>query len=148
MRCYSLTDVKLPSSVEKTGYLSFCQCTALRSISFYNPDCVIGDEGENAITEAGRKYDNLEFQNSCTLNNTTVIDEDNHILYGVYSGIKNGFDNSTAQEFAEKYGYEFAPIQTTNKNKEMKEGRSPDRPFCRLITKLSQKIKAGLSSGM
>ena len=79
--CRSLTSVTIPESVQSIGSCAFADCTNLNEITVMNPDCVIYDFG-NTI---------------CNKNN-------------IFEGVIYGYQNSTAQAYAEKYGYKFESI--------------------------------------
>ena len=83
-----LKDIIIGESVSQASEDAFF-CSGLESITFKNPQCVIG--GENA--ERGTVCNG--------------VDED-----GVkfYNGTICGYTNSTAQEFAEKHGYSFRSL--------------------------------------
>ncbi len=81
--CSGLTSVTIPNSVTKIGGLVFYNCKGLESITIENPDCEIAGIMCGSIGYNG----NFEF---------------NGTIYG--------YPNSTAQAYAEKYGYKFEPI--------------------------------------
>lgn len=80
--CESLTSVLLPSSIKSIGLGAFGFCENLKSITIMNPDCDIYDSDD---TICG--YFNTEFD--CTI---------------------YGYENSTAQKYAEKYGRKFIKL--------------------------------------
>ncbi|MGN1086414.1 MAG: leucine-rich repeat protein, partial [Porcipelethomonas sp.] len=80
--CSSIENIVLPESVTKLGAGAFC-CENLRSISIKNPECLI------AIDLAA------------VLNGF----DDTDTPY--YSGVIYGYENSTAQTYAERFGFEF-----------------------------------------
>ena len=84
--CYDLTSITIPCSVTSIGYRAFYECSSLESIIILNPDCDIFDE---ELTISG--YDN-----------------ENRCYY--FNGIIYGYENSTAQAYAEKYGYKFESL--------------------------------------
>lgn len=81
--CTGLTSVTIPDSVTSIGSETFWGCTGLTSITILNPDCEI--------------YDNSE-----TISNGK---DENYKHY--FNGTIYGYENSTAQAYAEKYGYKF-----------------------------------------
>ena len=82
----SLESVTIPGSVERIGEMAFGVCKKLGSITILNPDCEIHDS-ENTICNLDEGKENISF-----------------------NGIIRGYEGSTAQAYAEKYGYAFEPI--------------------------------------
>ena len=80
--CSSLTEIIIPENVTEIGLWCFNNCTNLTKITFLNPDCKIGS------------------------NNKTISNAD-----GVYNGTIYGYEGSTAQKYAEKYGYTFEILE-------------------------------------
>ncbi|MCM1314700.1 MAG: leucine-rich repeat protein [Prevotella sp.] len=80
--CYGLTSVEVPESVKSISNNAF-YCPNLKSITIFNPECDIFD-GDGTISNG----------------------------YGAFKGTIYGYENSTAQAYAEKYGYNFALIGT------------------------------------
>lgn len=85
--CSSLTNMAIPESVKSIGENVFSNCDSLTVITIHNPDCEIADE---AITIMGGWGDDFYSYD--------------------YSGVIRGYGNSTAQAYAEKYGYTFEPL--------------------------------------
>lgn len=87
--CIKLEEINLPESVSKFGDYSttpsFQNCAKLERITIQNPKCQIFDSGSSIC--------------NYTLNGTPYF---NGIIYGT--------DESTAQKYAKKYGYQFALI--------------------------------------
>lgn len=87
--CINLTEINLPESISKFGNYgwdnSFQNCAKLKKITIQNPKCKINDS-RSAIC-------------NYTLNGTSY-----------YDGTIVGVEGSTAQAYAEKYGYNFAVI--------------------------------------
>lgn len=87
--CINLTTIDLPESISGFGNLgltaSFQNCAKLQRITIRNPKCII--------------YDSASSVCNYTLNGTPYF---NGTIYGA--------DNSTAQSYAEKYGYRFTLI--------------------------------------
>lgn len=87
--CINLTEVDLPESVAEFGNIgwtaSFQNCAKLKRITIRNPKCRINDSGSSIC--------------NYTLNGTPY-----------FNGTIYGEENSTAQSYAEKYGYRFAVI--------------------------------------
>ncbi len=84
--CSSLPSIIIPENVTDIGELSFFNCSDLTDITIENPDCEIYDSGNticNGLDEQGEIY---------------------------FNGTIYGYENSTAQAYAEKYGYKFEII--------------------------------------
>ena len=109
--CDNLTEVTLPASLKTLGTQAFrncknlktaivegsvcaeqtfCECTALESVTFLDPDCDICIYG------------------------TTVCNELLSVSKGVYNGVIRGYVGSTAQEYAEHWNYRFEPLDPEN----------------------------------
>ena len=87
MNCSKLEEVNLSSKISRVGIRGFCNCSSLKSITIADPDCEVEDKGE-------------------TICNT--YDEDTK--KAEFSGVIRGYKDSTAQKYAEKYGYNFEAI--------------------------------------
>lgn len=85
--CSSLTSITIPDSVTSIGHCAFWNCNNLTSITIKNPDCTI-DEGDTTISN---EYDK-------------ETKED------VFNGTIHGYENSTAQAYAEKYNRKFVAL--------------------------------------
>lgn len=83
--CSGLTSVIVPRNVTDIGR-AFRSCENLSSVTILNPDCKIYDSG-------------MVICNTYEQDGTTS-----------YSGIICGYDNSTAQAYAAKYGYTFVSL--------------------------------------
>ena len=84
--CSKLDSVEIPESITRIDYGAFCCCSALTFLTILNPECVIDDSAQTICTE-----------------------------WDTFSGTIYGYANSTAQAYAEKYGYAFAVIGNTAK---------------------------------
>lgn len=85
-KCIGLTSVTIPDSVTSIGYSAFSDCSGLTSITFMNPDC--------------------EIDGNITYKSSVISSEENTVT--IY-----GYENSTAQKYAEKYGYNFEKLSET-----------------------------------
>ncbi len=87
----NLESVTIPASVTEIGESAFSYCANLKSITIENPECEIYD-------------------NSFTISNTSEFKPLSPLPDGVFNGTIYGYPNSTAQAYAEKYGYKFETI--------------------------------------
>ena len=81
--CDSLTSVTIPSSVTSIDSCAFMECGSLDTIIIENPDCEIKGFG------------------------TICSEFDNDAQKPAFTGTIYGYDDSTAQAYAEKWGYTF-----------------------------------------
>ncbi|WP_295215064.1 leucine-rich repeat protein [Ruminococcus sp.] len=88
--CSGLTNISIPESTESIGYGAFNCCEKLSSATIYNRDCKIDDRLGCAI---------------CNGVNTEGV---------FFTGTIFGHANSTAQSYAEKYGFPFEEISETD----------------------------------
>ena len=91
----NITSVVIPSSVNQIGMLAFDGCEALTSVTIKNPKCEINPE---CYTLGGTSYGNSE--------SITIY----------------GYKNSTAQAYAEEYGYKFEVIGSEPQTETLKQG--------------------------
>ena len=97
--CNSLVSLTIPDSVTKIGSQAFSYCKSLKSV-------IVPSSVESISIYAFGWCDNLE---SLTIENPDCA------IYS-FKGLVNdsatiyGYPDSTAQAYAEKYGYKFAPI--------------------------------------
>ena len=84
--CTALTAVTIPNSVTIIEQSAFCYCKALTSVTILNPDC---EFDENDIV----------FSNSTDENGASI-----------FTGTISGYDNSTAQTYAEEKGCTFKSL--------------------------------------
>ena len=88
-----LTEITIPNSVDSIGESAFGNCENLMKITILNPDCKIEDFGS-------------------TITNGYIIDDNDYRnRQSFFNGTIYGYENSTAQEYAEKYGYNFEAIE-------------------------------------
>lgn len=88
MRCSALSSITVPENVTSIGNGSFGYCVGLKEITFLNPRCEIIDEDNSGFTVSSDYY--------------------NGGFY--FDGTIYGYENSTAQEYAEKYGCKFESL--------------------------------------
>ena len=83
--CDSLVSVELPASIARIGDSALSCCYKLETVTILNPDCEIYDYfGTIANLDAPSEY--------------------------YYNGVIRGYTGSTAQAYAEKYGYKFESL--------------------------------------
>ena len=100
--CESLTSVTLPESLEETYYWAFRNCTKLQSITF----------------PAGmQEIDEYTFERCDALTTVTILSKDCYIpSYGDIFGDPavttiRGYKGSSAETYANRYGYNFVDIE-------------------------------------
>ena len=81
--CASLNGVVVPESVKRIGKNAFTGCAALEKLTIMNPECEIAEGAVSSGIKDGKPY---------------------------FNGTICGYENSTAQKYAEKYGYKFESI--------------------------------------
>ncbi len=96
--CSGLTSVTIPDSVTSIEDFAFSECSNLTSVIIKNPDCEIYDS------------------NFCITNRQ---DENNQFYF---NGTIYGYENSTAQAYAEKYSYKFESLGTAPETEEIAPG--------------------------
>ena len=89
--CSNLKSRIITDSVTSIGSRAFRDCNNLMSITILNPDCKIEDYA------------------------STISNGFDDISTFYFDGTINGYEGSTAQVYAEKYGYSFEPIKSEPK---------------------------------
>jgi hypothetical protein len=84
MYCSSLKSVTVPASVETIKQQAFYDCEALEEICILNPECNIYEHLATTISNKGEEY----------------------------SGVIKGYRGSTAEDYANKYGRTFVPVDS------------------------------------
>ena len=87
--CLSLTSITIPESVKSIDEAAFSNCTHLTSVTILNSSCEIFDDSLTICS--GENYEEYKF-------------------IPFYNGTIFGYEGSTAQAYAEKYGYKFEAI--------------------------------------
>ena len=99
--CTNLQSITIPENVTYIGGATFGVCRNLKEITILNPKCEIREV--TFLTPEGEIYDD-----DITISNG--YNEKTKEYY--FDGIIYGYENSTAQAYAEKYGYKFELIGT------------------------------------
>lgn len=86
--CRSLKEITIPESVVSIDNCAFKNCSVLETVLIKNPECEIYDSAD-------------------TIFNNLIFDEETGEDFNSINGIIYGYENSTAQAYAEKYGYNF-----------------------------------------
>jgi hypothetical protein len=92
--CHNFESIIIPDSVTSIGGGAFGVCNSLESITILNPDCELFDSPE---------YHTLYFPYIASNTFSTG--------WGyAYNGVIKGYEGSTAQAYAEKYGFRFESL--------------------------------------
>jgi len=96
--CHKLKSVTIPENVSSIGTNCFALCYDLEEIYILNPECKINGNGN-------------------TICNKMVDDPDGSAksIY-VFDGVIHGYEGSTAQAYADKYGYKFESLGKYDKD--------------------------------
>ena len=86
--CRSLKEITIPESVASIDNCAFKNCSVLETVLIKNPECEIYDSAD-------------------TIFNNLIFDEETGEDFNCFNGTIYGYENSTAQAYAEKYGYNF-----------------------------------------
>lgn len=84
-----LPEITIPESVAKIDYCAFTWNLNLKSVTILNPECKINDSSSMKTFSTGTKSGSTE---------------------EYFGGIIYGYENSTAQAYAEQYGYQFEAL--------------------------------------
>ncbi|MBR4319537.1 MAG: leucine-rich repeat protein [Oscillospiraceae bacterium] len=100
-QCSNLKEIVLPESVTSIEYDAFRECTNLESITIENPYCRI-------------EHYNYYYDGFVISNGYDIYDDGSNLemLHNIpyYHGVIRGYENSTAQAYAEQCGYQFESI--------------------------------------
>ena len=86
--CRSLKEITIPESVASIDNCAFKNCSVLETVLIKNPECEIYDSADMIF-------------------NNLIFDEETGEDFNSINGTIYGYENSTAQAYAEKYGYNF-----------------------------------------
>ena len=101
-QCAHLTSITIPNSVTSIGNWAFYCCHRLTSVTIPNSVTSIGDGAFCGCTS---------LDGIAILNPECKIDESRDTTLGAYNqNTIYGYPNSTAQDYAEKYGYTFKTL--------------------------------------
>ncbi len=92
--CY-LTSIEIADSVTSIGQGAFNDCSSLEEITILNPECDIFDDDSTISNSVFPRWDYNEYY---------------------FDGTIYGYDNSTAQAYAEKYGRKFESLGKAPEN--------------------------------
>lgn len=107
--CTSLTSIVLPESIETLEWYAFSKCTALTEVTI--PERV--SEFDTAVFNYCSSIADMTFMNpDCVIT-------DNAFQLNSLSTI-HGYSGSTAEAFAEEYGYDFIPLDSGDVNSDGK----------------------------
>ena len=124
--CFGLTSITIPDSVTSIGSSAFYDCSALTSVTIGN-GCGELSGGlfsgcsnlENVVLSYGVSSISSGVFSGCnSLNTITIYNREcyiNETAIPIYATIY-GFTGSTAESFAENYGYGFVPIDGTHEH--------------------------------
>ena len=100
--CVHLMSITIPNSVTSIGGYAFYGCSSLTSVTIPNSVTSIGD---------GAFWGCTSLDGIAILNPECKIDESRDTTLGAYNqNTIYGYPNSTAQEYAKKYGYTFKTL--------------------------------------
>lgn len=133
--CPELTDVKLPDSLDSIGGYAFGNCTKLKNIDFGNSLVEIGERAfykcmnlcDIILTDSVKKICNRAFSH-CSLKSVTLgrnieeIEENAFAFTEMYELDSraimvpdfaiNGYKDTAAKSYADKYGLKFVDLET------------------------------------
>ncbi len=118
--CSSLTSIIIPDSVTSIEAWAFDRCSGLKSIII----------PKNVVSIGGNAFINCKSLTSVTISNPDCKIErfciSNNVNFETYqyefSGTIYGYEDSTAQAYAENSGYNFALIGSESETEELRQG--------------------------
>ncbi len=93
-----LEEVTVPEAVTTIEIGAFRECANLKKITILNPDCKINDYPVTICNTYFESYD----PDACII----IVE-----FEAEYFGSIAGYENSTAQEYAQRYNYKFEPLE-------------------------------------
>ena len=127
-----LTIITLPSSVANIENNAFHWCDSLESITIENQNCKI--------------YDSMS-----TINNDSDYNSDIQDYTYIFNGTIYGYNNSTAQAYAEKCGYQFESLgeaPKTDKTGDIDNNSIIDASDASMVLALYSELSTGLVSDL
>ncbi|MDE6775990.1 MAG: leucine-rich repeat protein, partial [Ruminococcus sp.] len=107
IHCKGFESITIPSSVISIGDSAFYMCSGLKSITILNPFCKIYDNAHTICSGTDMVFENADVMPEALSRESTNFNG----YYGYYfNGVIRGYSGSTAETYAEKYGYDFESI--------------------------------------
>ena len=102
-----LKTIVLPESVSEFDISALSECVGFESITILNPDCIIENKNDQCLEIIKEAEDSVSGEIR-----TKVCK---------FDGTVSGYTGSTAQEFAEKWGFKFVPLDADNAEYDINE---------------------------
>ena len=108
--CSSLTSINIPGSVTSIGYRAFGYCSNLKSINI--PDSVTSIDDSAFLCCSNLESITIQNPDCDIYNNMRTINSGYDAIAdeSYFNGTIYGYSGSTAQTYAEKYGYNFESL--------------------------------------
>ncbi len=135
--CTSLTSVTIPDSVTSIGRAAFAGCTSLTSVTIGDGVTSIGEDAfyyctsltsvtiGNSVTSIGYNA----FGNCSSLKSVIILNASCAIYDSEYTIFQNatiyGYENSTAQAYADKYSRTFVALECDHSDSETISAKDP-----------------------
>ena len=102
-----LKNIVLPESVSEFDISALSECVGFESITILNPDCIIENKNDQCLEIRKEAEDSVSGEirtKACK-----------------FDGTVSGYTGSTAQKFAEKWGFKFVPLDADNAEYDINE---------------------------